>query len=70
MSDAAQQVRQDVLANALEHLREALHLLDQIEAAPQIGARVDQAIHELYLFIAKIRAGSGLSQIDRNAEPQ
>jgi len=70
MSDAAQQGCHEMLSDALEHLRKALHLLDLAEAAPQIGARVDHAIHEIYLLIAKMTAGSGLTQIDRNAEPQ
>lgn len=62
--------RQHLLSDALEHLRLALQLLDAADGAPQIGARVDQAIHELYMLIAAQSAGAALSQIDRNAEPQ
>jgi thiamine pyrophosphokinase len=62
--------RYELLSSALEHLRLSLHLLDQGAAPPAIGARVDHAIHELYLLIAEMTAGDGFTQIDRNAVPQ
>jgi hypothetical protein len=47
-----------LLSGALEHLRSALELLDRASAPGQIGARVDQAISELYVTIAE-RGGDG-----------
>ena len=58
-----------LLSNALEHLRLALHLLDETDAPAEIGARVDLAIHELYLVIARVSAGQDFTQIDGNADP-
>ena len=70
MADAAQEGRREMLSNALEHLKEGLRLLDEAEAPSQLGARIDQTIHELYMVIADMTAGSSLVQMDRNAEPQ
>jgi hypothetical protein len=67
MSEAMDGGREEPLSNALEHLRSALHLLDLAEAPGQMGARIDLTIHELYLFMAQLTAGSGFTQIDRNA---
>ena len=70
MTEAHQGRQEDLLPAALEHLQKALQLLDEAGAPAQIGARLDHAMHELYLLIAKMTVGSGLTQIDRNAEPQ
>jgi hypothetical protein len=67
MSEAMHEGREELLSNALEHLRSALHLLDLAEAPAQMGARIDLTIHELYLFMAQITARSGFTRIDRNA---
>jgi hypothetical protein len=39
--------RELILADASEHLRSALQLLDLADAPAQIGAQVDLALHQL-----------------------
>jgi len=70
MPNAIPEGREELLSHALEHLRSALQLLDEAQAPSQLGAHVDLAIHELFLVLADLRAGEGLAQIDRNANPQ
>ena len=62
--------KQELHGRALEHLREALALLDAAEAPGQIAARIDHAIHDLYLAAARLAGGACLDQIERNATPQ
>jgi len=45
--------KEDLLSGALEHLRSALELLDRASVPGHIGARVDQAISELYVIVAE-----------------
>ena len=68
--DGANTAHDDEIAIALEHLRSALHLLDSAEAPPQIGARLDHIIHDVYMTMAADVAGTSLNQIDRNAAAQ
>jgi hypothetical protein len=42
----------DLMISALEHLREAIELLDQAEAPGQIAAHADLARHQLIEAIA------------------
>jgi hypothetical protein len=70
MPEATCPGRHELLSNALEHLRLALHLLDEADAPAEIGARIDFVIHELYLVIARLTARDAFTQIDRNADPQ
>jgi len=66
MSDAIDERRLELLSKALDELRSALALLDEVGAVPaQIGAHVDLAIHELFLTVARMTAGPDI-QIDRN----
>ena len=43
--------RQQMLHDALDHLRSALDLLDLASAPAHIGAHVDLAMHELRLHV-------------------
>ena len=62
--------RRELMSDALEQLRSALQLLDDAEAPAEIGAKIDLAIHELYLALAGMSARGPLSHVDRLAEPQ
>lgn len=62
--------RQRLHEQALEHLRAALDILDETGAPAEIGAKVDHAIHDLYLVAARLAAAGRLDQIERNAAPQ
>ena len=70
MRDGNEEGRQEMLSEALEHLRTALQLIDTAEAPATIGARIDHSIHELYLLIATMTSGDTISQFDRNSKPQ
>lgn len=59
----------ELLAQALDHLRSALDLLDRAALFPQIGAWVDLALHDLFLGLAKISESGQLDQPDRTAAP-
>lgn len=52
MSGTNAEQRHDLMSEALAQLRVALEMLDRAEAPAQIGARVDQAIHELRALLA------------------
>lgn len=62
--------KEQLYERALDHLRLALELLDRAGAPPQIGARVDHAIHDLYVASAELIGGGRVDQIERNAAPQ
>jgi len=68
--DGPRDGRQEMMSDALEQLRFALQLLDSAEAPAEIGAKIDLAIHELYLALAAMSARRPLSHVDRHAEPQ
>ena len=70
MSEGRRYGRQELLSDALEHLRAALQLVDTAEAPATIGARIDHSIHELYLLIATLSAGDAISLIDRHSKSQ
>jgi len=40
-------IEDDRLGRALSLMKDALHLLDEAEAAPHVGAHLDLAIHRL-----------------------
>ena len=68
--DRLSDTRREMMSDALEQLRSALQLLDRAEAPSEIGARIDLAIHELFLALAGMSARGALSHVDRHAEPQ
>ena len=45
--------RQEILQQALNHLRSALDFLDRGSAPAEIGARVDLACHQLASYLAE-----------------
>lgn len=49
------------LWDALNHLRHALELLDQLEAPPHIAAHVDLAVHQLTGFVETMAVRSSPS---------
>jgi hypothetical protein len=51
-----QSTRQAMLSAAHEHLNMAIDLLDRADAPAQIGARIDQARHELEQAIEAAKA--------------
>ena len=66
----ASDTRREMMSDALEQLRSALQLLDGAEAPAQIGAKIDLAIHELFLALAAMSARGALAHVDGHAEPQ
>ena len=69
MRDGRGDGREEMLKEALEHLRAALQLIDTAEAPATMGARIDHSIQELYLLIATLSAGDAASRFDRNSNP-
>lgn len=70
MIDEPSGTRREMMSDALEQLRSALQLLDGAEAPAEIGAKIDLAIHELFLALAAMSARGALAPVDRHAEPQ
>lgn len=70
MAKAPRNSREEMMSDALEHLRSALHLLDAASAPSEIGAKIDLAIHELFLALANLAAPGTVTRVRRNTEPQ
>lgn len=70
MAKATGNSREEMMFDALEQLRSALMLLDAARAPSEIGAKIDLAIHELFLALADLSARGTLTHVNRNAEPQ
>ena len=68
--DGPRNTRRERMSEALEQLRSALQLLDGAEAPAEIGAKIDLAIHELFLALAAMSARGALAHVDHHAEPQ
>ena len=68
--DEVSNTRREMMSDALEQLRSALQLLDGAQAPAEIGAKIDFAIHELFLVLAGMSARGALARVDRHAEPQ
>ena len=47
----------DKMSLALRHLNEALRLLDESDAPPEVGAQLDLAIHRLRAVIERFGQG-------------
>lgn len=47
MTGDVEAVQKGIMTTALEHLQQAISLLDQAEAPGQIAAHVDLAVHQL-----------------------
>lgn len=56
----------ELLSTALDHLRSALELLDLASAPGHIGARLDQAISDVYETIAERTVDDRLVQGHRH----
>jgi hypothetical protein len=69
MEEATLEERTEFIAQALDHLRSALDLIDRAAMLPHVGAWVDLAIHDLYLGLAKRSENGQLDQFGRNAAP-
>ncbi len=67
MAKTSGKAREELMSDALEQLRSALTLLDEAGAPSEIGAKVDLAIHELFLALANVSAGGSLTHANRNA---
>ena len=61
MAKTSGKASEEIMSNALEQLRSALTLLDEAGAPSEIGAKVDLAIHELFLALADGSAGGSLN---------
>lgn len=70
MANAPDRAREEIMYDALEQLRSALILLDAASAPSEIGAKIDLAIHELFLALADSSARGTLTHVNRNAAPQ
>ena len=66
MAKTSGKAREEIMTAALEQLRSALTLLDEAGAPSEIGAKVDLAIHELFLALANVSAGGSLTRANRN----
>jgi hypothetical protein len=67
MAKTPGKARAEIMSDALEQLRSALALLDEAGAPSEIGAKVDLAIHELFLALADLSARGTLTQGNGNA---
>ena len=70
MAKTPGKAREEIMSDALEQLRSALILLDAANAPSEIGAKIDLAIHELFVALAGVSSRGTLTHVNRNAAPQ